>query len=188
VFNNDLLRRLFKEVEAEDGYFRDQCVFGEEIDITDTANLSISYENGVQVSYSLVAYSSYEGQQVALEGTNGRLEWNLRQSTAWSVGRKRRGDSSLVQSGQQYDRLTYNAPYDDQAESDITPPPIEGSHGGADSQLQQMIFRPTNEPDPLGRRAILEEGIQAVLIGIAANRSIALGGRPVDIQTGEPVL
>ena len=72
-------------------------------------------------------------------------------------------------------------------ETDLTPPPMEGSHGGADSQLQNMIFRPTGEADPLGRRAVLEEGIQAVLIGIAANRSIALGGRPVDIQTSEPV-
>jgi predicted dehydrogenase len=187
VFENDLIRRLFKEVETEDGYFRDRCVFGDEIDITDTANLTISYENGVQVSYSLVAYASYEGQQVALEGTEGRLEWNLRQTTIWAMGRKKQGMSSLVQSGQQFDRVTYTAPYEDQMETDLTPPPIEGSHGGADSQLRDMIFRASSAPDPLGRRAVLEEGIQAVLIGIAANRSIALGGRPVDIQTGEPV-
>ena len=32
---------------------------GEEIDIADTANLTISYENGVQVSYSLTAYSLF---------------------------------------------------------------------------------------------------------------------------------
>jgi predicted dehydrogenase len=187
VFDNDLIRRLFKEVETEDGYFRDRCVFGEEIDITDTANLSISYENGVQVSYSLVAYASYEGQQVALEGTDGRLEWNLRQTTLWAAGRKKRGASSLVQSGQQYDRVTFTAPYEDQVETDCTPPPVEGGHGGADPQLREMLFRPTSTPDPLGRRAVLEEGIQAVLVGIAANRSIALGGRPVDIQTCEPV-
>ena len=187
VFENDMIRKLFKDVEAADGYFRDQCVFGEEIDITDTANLSISYENGVQVSYSLIAYASYEGQQVAVEGTEGRLEWNLRQSTLWAVGRNKQRAASLVQSGQQYDRVAFTAPYGEQVETDLTPPPMEGSHGGADSQLQEMIFRPTAEADPLGRRAVLEEGIQAVLIGIAANRSIALGGRPVDIQTSEPV-
>jgi len=72
-------------------------------------------------------------------------------------------------------------------ETDLTPPSVEGGHGGADPQLREMIFRPTSAPDPLGRRAVLEEGIQAVLVGIAANRSIALGGRPVDIQTCEPV-
>jgi len=182
VYANDLIRRLFREVEGIDGYYRDRCVFGEEIDIADTANLTISYENGVQVSYSLTAYSSYEGQQVALEGTAGRLEWNLRQSTIWAVGRKKRGDASLVQSGQQYDRVTFTTPYDEQAETDLTPPPAAGSHGGADPQLRDGIFRPTNEPDPLGRRAVLEEGIQAVLIGMAANRSLALEGQPMEVQ------
>ena len=93
-----------------------------------------------------------------------------------------RGDASLVQSGQQYDRVTFTTPYDEQAETDLTPPPAAGSHGGADPQLRDGIFRPTNEPDPLGRRAVLEEGIQAVLIGMAANRSLALEGQPMEVQ------
>ena len=116
-----------------------------------------------------------------------RLEWNLRYDTLWAPGRKKQGEASLVQSGQQYDRVTFTKPYDDHRETELTPPSLEGLHGGADPQLRDLVFRPTAEPDPLGRRAVLEEGIQAVLVGIAANRSIALGGRPVDIQTGNPV-
>lgn len=187
VFANSMLKRLYKDVEKYDGYYRDRCVFGEEIDITDTADLAISYENGVQVSYSLIAYASYEGQQVSLEGTEGRLEWNLRQSTKWAVGSKKgQSAKSLAQSGEQFDEIQYTAPYSHEA-TDLTPSAREGSHGGADPNLRATVFSRTQQPDPLRQRAHLEDGIQAVLIGIAANRSIALGGQPVDIQTGEPV-
>src|SRR5262249_53233987 len=56
-----LLNSLYFEAEQHDGYARDRCVYAEEIDIEDTMNLVARYRGGAQLSYSLVAYSPYEG-------------------------------------------------------------------------------------------------------------------------------
>ena len=186
VFKNPYLQTLYKDVEHLDGYFRDQCVFGEEIDIPDTMNVSIVYDNDVQVSYSLIAYASYEGMQFAIEGTDGRLEWTAVHNTQWAVGSKDpESTATLTQSGDQKERLVFIDP--NHRMTDLTPPPLTGSHGGADSGLLRFVFQAEPPPDPLGQRAPLEDGLQAVQIGIAANRSIELKGRPVSVQTGEPV-
>ena len=59
---------LYEIPSAEDGYFRDQCVFREEIDIFDTMSAAILYENGVQVSYSLNTFMPIEGYHLAFNG------------------------------------------------------------------------------------------------------------------------
>jgi hypothetical protein len=61
-------------------------------------------------------------------------------------------------------------------------PKVAGSHGGADPQLQHDFFgRPWDAP-PTKRMAPLEQAVQAILIGHAANVSIAKGGAPVKVQ------
>ena len=40
-----------------DGYFRDKCVFSEEIDIEDTMSVNVKYNKGTVMSYSLTAHS-----------------------------------------------------------------------------------------------------------------------------------
>ena len=45
------LDMLYEAPSAEDGYFRDACVFREEIDIPDTMSASIRFENGVQATW-----------------------------------------------------------------------------------------------------------------------------------------
>jgi predicted dehydrogenase len=67
-------QQLYISAEAEDHYLRDGCVFDERIDTEDYAAAAYTYENGVQVNYSLCAYASYEGMFLALEGSEGRLE------------------------------------------------------------------------------------------------------------------
>jgi hypothetical protein len=57
----------------------------------------------------------------------------------------------------------------------------EGGHGGADTSIQDLIFRGQPSPDPLGLRADLHAGALSSLIGIAAYRSIERRGEKVKI-------
>ena len=60
--------------KTRDGYHRDQCVFGKDIDIEDTMNVVVRYNTGAFMSYSLNAFLPWEGYRVAFNGTKGRLE------------------------------------------------------------------------------------------------------------------
>ena len=179
---NDGLKRLYLDQEHYDGYHRDGCVFDEGIDIYDTVNGSITYESGVEASYSLVAYGCYEAVQMSIEGTLGRLALDNVYGTSWAFGYKE-GAGSLMNDGDDdrtRKRVTIYRP--DGRIEDITPPPSEGGHGGADPELRKMLFSTEPIADPLSQKAPLEAGIQAVLVGLAFNQSIANGSRPVDVQ------
>ena len=53
-------------------------------------------------------------------------------------------------------------------------------HGGGDPLMQQHIFSEPSPADPFRRSAGHEQGAASVLVGIAANQSMA-EGRPVNI-------
>ena len=67
-------RTLYLECEDADGYYRDSCVFSEDIDIEDSVSVSVEYKKGAVISYSLTAHSPYECYRLAINGTRGRLE------------------------------------------------------------------------------------------------------------------
>ena len=48
-------RGLYFDVEAEDGYYRDGCVFADDIDIWDTMSVNVRYASGMLLTYSLIA-------------------------------------------------------------------------------------------------------------------------------------
>ena len=52
---------LYLDAEAETGYIRDRNVFGEPISAEDTMAVIARYQNGVLLSYNLVAYAPWEG-------------------------------------------------------------------------------------------------------------------------------
>ena len=66
----------------------------------------------------------------------------------------------------------FAAPYD------VPIPKAEGGHGGGDPIMLQHLFLPNPPADPFGRAAGFQEGLDSIMIGISANRSI---------QTGQPV-
>ena len=68
------VREMYYGCESEDGYYRDRCVFAEEIDIYDTMSLAVKYRQGALMSYSLVAHAPYEGWKISISGTKGRME------------------------------------------------------------------------------------------------------------------
>ena len=162
---NPLAKALYFDAEEADGYYRDRCVFSDEIDIEDTMSATVAYESGAMLSYSLIAHSPYEGWRAAVNGTGGRIEaqeFHSGQATGEPSQQirlfNRRGEMVLYEI-----------------------PKMAGGHGGGDEQLLQMLFSDSPPPDPLGHMAGSWAGVMSVLIGVGANKSIT-SGQPVAIK------
>ena len=52
-------------------------------------------------------------------------------------------------------------------------PVAEGGHGGGDMVMLEQLFAPVPPPDPFNRAASHIDGAASILMGIAANQSIA---------------
>lgn len=162
------LQGLYLDAEKADGYLRDQNVFGDGISIEDTMNLVVRYRNGAQLSYSLTAYSPWEGYRVAFNGTKGRLELDQLESSYISAGDGGLGDGLSTSQ-----RLTvfphWTKPYH------VEIPKPSGGHGGGDALLLEDLFELPGRVDPLCRAAGHRDGALSILTGVAANRSFETG-------------
>jgi len=176
MFRRELYRKLYLDAEEADGYLRDGCVFDPAIDIEDQASVLIRYESGVQVSYTLLAYCPYESQRIVIEGTKGRLEYLSRTNTGWVVDSKPLPGIEQLAS----EKLYLYLPTEGMKELPVERP--SGGHGGADPRLRAEFFGRDWDAEPTEQMASVAEAVQAVLIGAAANESIATG-RPVDVQS-----
>jgi predicted dehydrogenase len=188
VFATDNARILYREAEKADHYYRDGCVFDRQIDIPDTYAATMSFENGIIGSYSLIAYASYESMHIAVEGSKGRLEYIRRYGTSWAVGNKKGGQgASLANDGEDADdsRSFFVLTEMGKKMERIPETKVTGGHGGADPALREALFWSDGAEDPLGQRAPMEDGIQAVLVGVSIMDSILANGKPVNVQTGE---
>jgi len=166
--------KLYFEAETDSGYIRDACVYGPEIDIEDTITAGFEYTNGVRVGYSLCAYASWEGHEITVQGTAGRLEL-LSRVRAW-------GHGSFAVHGMEKAGTVLALYSHREGYKELPMEEGEGGHGGADPRLRADFFLRGRDEPLKPEMASLEEGVQAILIGAAANESMAQGGRPVDIQ------
>jgi predicted dehydrogenase len=164
IHENQHLVDLYVENEHHDGYLRDGCLWSEEIDIYDKMAAQIQYANGVHVSYSCTTYSPYEGYRIAFNGTRGRLEAWIHERQPWQM--------------QNYDELRITNNFGETELIQI--PHQEGGHGGGDTRMQDRIFRDPDGPDLYRQAAGVRDGSMAVLLGIAARKSVETGG-PVRI-------
>ena len=186
---DETLRRLYLEAEGDDGYVRDQDVFGEGITIEDNLALVVAYESGAVMSYSLNAHSPWEGYRVSVNGTAGRAELEvverghvLPAGATGIVGRPAVDpsiapdrpetvlDANPRPAGQ---RLLVQRHWEPAGEVVIEEG--DGAHGGGDTQLLEDLFRPGTQPDPLGRRANFVDGLRSLAVGLAANDSLRSG-------------
>lgn len=149
-------KEFYLDAEKEDQYFRDRCVFADDIDIYDTMSVNIKYKKEALVSYSLVAHSPYEGWKVSISGSDGRLE----AESFLSGPRANEPDCELRIYNRKGEVVTYHIPKK------------SGMHGGSDEMLRRMIFV-GDLSDPLGQQAGSWAGAMSCLIGAAANISIA---------------
>ena len=170
---NERLKEMYLDQEAHDGYFRDRCVFSDEIDIWDTMSVSVRYRGGAILSYMLHAYSPVEGYRIAFNGTTGRIEHAASENTYIN------GDGTVPGELERGKITTTLIPEFSRPQA-IEPEMGSGGHGGGDPMLLRDIFAPTGEPDPLGRRANQVDGSYSILVGVAAAQSIDRG-EPVKI-------
>ena len=166
-----LYKQLYLDNESFDGYYRDRCVWRPDIDIEDSMNLLVSYDDGVLMTYSLNAFSAWEGFQIVFNGTRGRLEHS-------SVFQHyERVDGELLNREEISTRIIplRGAP------TEIDIPELEGHHVGADEIMLDHIFLGQENHDPLNQSADQRSGAYSLLTGIAANHSFA-SGRAVGIE------
>jgi len=173
VFSSSALKGLYLDAERDSGYIRDQNVFGEGITAEDTVSLVVRYRSGVIMNYSLIAYSPWEGFRVAITGDKGRIELCVKHSSHIIAGQS---DQELATTQEYQHSLRvlpmFGVPYD------VPIPSASGGHGGGDPLMLQHMLLPDPPADPFGRAAGLRDGLDAIMVGICANRSI---------QTGQPV-
>jgi predicted dehydrogenase len=158
------LDMLYEAPSEEDGYFRDGCVFREEIDIPDTMSAAILYDTGVQVSYSLNTFMPIEGYHLAFNGHRGRIE--VRQHERHPLTTPDHDEIIVMRNFGAAERIhvLHEA----------------GGHFGGDPALQRMLFG-AGQDDPLGQRAGARAGALSVLCGVAAVESMD-SGKPVKLR------
>jgi predicted dehydrogenase len=157
---------LYAANEKHDKYYRDGCVWREDVDIFDKMAVQIKYANNVQVSYSLTTYSPYEGYRIAFNGTDGRLEAWIHERQPWAMDK--------------FDEIRVT---DSFGKSELIRIPFgTGGHGGGDVRMKDMIFKNPDIEDPLKLAAGSRDGAMSCLIGIAARKSID-SGKPVAITS-----
>ncbi|MBZ0293178.1 MAG: Gfo/Idh/MocA family oxidoreductase [Anaerolineae bacterium] len=167
---NPVLKGLYLDAEPESGYIRDRNVFGEPITIEDTMCVTARYRNGVLLSYSLIAYSPWEGLKVAITGTKGRVELDIVES----VEQQKDTEELNVTASKGAFKHTeirafpmFGTPYTVEIPKGI------GGHGGGDKVMLEQIFSPNPPADPFNRAASHIDGAASILLGISANRSMA---------------
>ena len=77
---------MYLDAEKDDGYQRDQSVFGDGIDIEDTLGVMVTYKNKAILTYSLNAYLPWEGFIVSFNGSKGRIEVQVREQSYINSG------------------------------------------------------------------------------------------------------
>lgn len=155
---------LYLAAEDETGYLRDRNVFGEPITIEDTMNVTVRYQNGVLLSYCLVAYSPWEGLRVAITGTKGRIEMDISENI-----NHLQGDGQAKASKGAFKSATMRVfPMFGESYS-VDVPVGDGGHGGADPVMLEQIFSPNPLYDPFHRAASHIDGAASILVGIAGN-------------------
>lgn len=164
---NEELSARYHQQESYDGYHRDQCIFSPDIDIEDSMQALVNYDNGVSLNYSLNTFCAWEGYTVQFNGMRGRLEHKCEETVYIN------GDGTVPGALKEEGTTIRVYPIREPAYE----VPIwtgEGGHGGGDDVMLRDLFAP--EADRYLRAADHRSGAASILCGIAANRSIAEGG------------
>ncbi len=176
------LREMFLSAKDEDGYDRNQDVFGDGITIEDTLAVVVRYENRAVLTYSLNTHCPWEGDRISINGSKGRLEietvmrphlsdneFNHPQGGIASTNPSARGTGELKLSRP---GIVIQKHWERAQEVAFEQP--KGNHEGGDVRIFDDMFRGVSQ-DPLGRAAGYMDGIISVLVGVAANRSLSTG-------------
>jgi len=205
------LRELYLDAEADSGYIRDRNVFDGDISIEDDMAVLARYASGASMSYHLTAYSPWEGCRVMFNGSAGRLELEVVESTwqrprggadvagtdgagvgAHPAGRAIHGEAPMASAGGATIRLRrlWEPP------ADI--PVVTGhhGHGGADERMLTALYGPPDSgkrPESSGPPAAGERAESGDAPGQSASQrdgafALAVGvAANESFRTGHPV-
>ncbi|NLX07637.1 MAG: Gfo/Idh/MocA family oxidoreductase [Phycisphaerae bacterium] len=166
--SNESLRDLYLENEHHDGYIRDRCVFSDQIDIEDSMNVVVEYDTGAKLSYSLNAFTPWEGYMIAFNGSKGRLEHVCQESVYIN------GDGTVP--GELINEGTHTRVFPHfQTSYSVDLWTGTGGHGGGDDPLLADLFAVDPPKDKYLRAADERSGAYSILTGVAANHSMASG-------------
>lgn len=171
---NARLKEMYLDCEGLDGYFRDRCVFSEQINIWDTMSVSVRYSRGALLNYMLHAYSPVEGYRIAFNGAKGRIEHQAAEKTYIN------GDGTIPGELESHKIGVTLIPEFARPQA-LEPRTATGGHGGGDPVLLADVFDPNAPADPLKRKANQRDGTYSIMVGIAAYHSIAQG-KPIRIS------
>jgi predicted dehydrogenase len=165
--NNVHLKAMYLDAEKEDGYQRDQSVFGDGISIEDTLGVLVNYKNKSILTYSLNAYLPWEGFRVSFNGTKGRIDAHIIEKSYVNSGGKKAEEGQLEQLSIIVSPM-FDMPYEVEVET------AEGGHGGGDTALLEDLFGKP-QPDVFKRAASHVDGAMSIMTGIAGNLSLRTG-------------
>jgi len=187
----ELSRELGYRVKGVRDYARDWCPFGDDVDIYDTMSVNVSYRNGGLLNYSLNASVPYEGWDLAINGTKGRLESGIldnKPSPGWQEKHQIVGPDGKLCKGKGYRVTDWPAEYrihimpHDADNYEVRLPNIAEGHGGGDFKIMDAAIADIYpETDSLNIFASAIHGALSTAIGASANESAATGA-PVDIR------
>lgn len=185
ISKNEKYMNLYVANEKYDNYLRDNCLFRNEIDIFDKMSVLIKYANNVEVTYSLTTYSPFEGFRFAFNGKDGRLEtqegipWRESHSEDQAkIHEKEMNQNSHTTKEVSFHEIVTQRNFKDYKR--IEYPYVRSGHWGGDKLMFDEIFRGENLKPELNHAANVRDGSLAVLIGIAARKSID-AGTPIKI-------
>ena len=180
--SDETLRNLYLNAEADSGYLRDRNVFGDNITAEDTMSVTARYRNGIILSYSLLAYCPWEGYRAAITGDRGRIEVEAIEAVGRTfVSGQEESEPEIENQLHDFGGKhiwvfpMHGAPYS------VEVPEGVGGHGGGDRFMLEQIFHPDPPVDPFARAASHIDGAASILLGIAANHSIATG-QPIEVD------
>jgi len=165
ITKDERLMKLYVENEKYDGYYRDGCVWREDIDIYDKMAVQVKYANNVQVSYSLTTYSPFEGYRISFNGTKGKMEAWIKERQPWEV--------------EPFDQIEITSNFGKREIVKISN--TEEGHGGGDARLRKRLFNPSGA-DTYKQAAGSRDGAMSILVGIAARQSIETK-KPIKIES-----
>jgi predicted dehydrogenase len=165
--SNEELREMYLNAEKDSGYIRDRSVFSDDVSIEDTLGVTVKYDSGTILTYSLNAYMPWEGFNISLNGSKGRIEMKIVEKSYINARGEKEDEGALVKQSIQVHPM-FDEPYEIEIEEGI------GGHGGGDPLLLNDLFG-IAAFDEWNRAATHIDGVMSILTGIAANRSIASG-------------
>jgi hypothetical protein len=154
----------------------------------------VRYASGASMTYHLTAYSPWEGYRVMFNGSAGRLELEVVESSWQPPGRGTstrsaiHGEAAMANAGGATIRLRrlWEPP------ADVPVTIAHAGHGGADERMLTALYGPPDPPetesdhagepggDAARQRADQRDGAWALAVGVAANESF-LTGQPTRI-------